>query len=154
MILSPYELAIIAGGFTVVGALIAVFGAHRLAIHLESIKRQQTAEAKLRSAFAPALAMIYLARHHGTHDTPDDHKFIKEALLDHAAAVEEFRIFVPKDQRNAYQEAWEAYRKDARQDIFARTGGEWSRAADEGREVPHGEIIEKKINGILAFAKT
>lgn len=153
MIISPYELAIIAGGFTVIAALISVLAAHRLKIHLEFIKRQQAMKAKLRSAFAPALAMIYLSRHHGTHNRPDDHEFIKKALLDHAAAVEEFRIFVPKDQRNAYQNAWEAYGKDARQDIFARTEDEWVREADEGREVPYGEIIEERINAILAFAK-
>jgi hypothetical protein len=154
VVLSPYELALIAGGFTVVGALITIFGAHHLAIHLESIKRKQFGVAKLRSAFAPALAMIYLARHHGTHNTPDDDEFIKKALLDHATAIEEFRIFVPESKQTAYQEAWEAYRKDALQDIFDRTGDEWSQAAHEDREVPHGKIIEERINAILAFANT
>jgi hypothetical protein len=146
MQLSAYELTLITGGFTIVGALIATVAAYRLGIQLENARRHQAAGADLRSAFAPALAMIYLARHHGNHDRPNVVAFLEKALLDHAAAVELYRIFVPQARCSDFQEAWEAYRKEARQPEAQQRSNEWGRSA-------HGEILEEKINAILAHAE-
>lgn len=151
---TAYDIALIGGGFAVVGALIGALSAYWLATELARVKEYRAACVRLRAAFAPALAMIYLARHHGNHDRPNDHGFIQTELLRHAAAVEEFRVFVPDSKRSAYQETWESYRKDAHQDGYSRIGDEWGRAADTGREVPHGEIIEEKIHALLRFTET
>jgi hypothetical protein len=159
MTLSAYELVLVAGGFTVLGALISALVAHRLALKLTAVQAanalaldknrfEQEAAAKLRAAFAPALAIIYLARHHGTHDVPNVDAFVKKELLNHASAIEEFRPFVANGQSISYQEAWEDYRKAARQDQFATTGEEW------GTNAEPGELLEKKIHIILDFAKT
>lgn len=159
MTLSAYELVLIAGGFTVLGALISALVAHRLALKLTDVQAdnalaldknrfEREAVAKLRAAFAPALAIIYLARHHGTHDVPNVDAFVKKELLNHASAIEEFRPFVSLCKRAAYQEAWEEYRKIARQDQFATGGEEW------GVNAEPGEFLEKKINAILTFART
>lgn len=101
------------GGF--LGYFLRIFIEHRLAI--DRIKKNikiteyTRATAKFRAAFAPALAFIYLAKKHGsTHETPDVNKFLREALLCHASAIEEFRIFIPEGKRTTYQEAWEKYR--------------------------------------------
>lgn len=154
MEIDAYTLVIITGGFTVLGALIGALSAYWLSTHLEQFKEHRAACAKLRAAFAPALAMIYLARHHGTHDRPDDVAFIKSELLRQAAAVEEFRPFVSESDKLSYQTAWENYRRDARKDDFDRTGDEWARQAEKKRAVPSGEIIEEKIHVLLRFAET
>lgn len=101
--------------------------------------------AKFRAAFAPALAEIYLARHHGPHDTPVVGDILKKSLLAHAYAIEEFRPFASDGA--AYQEAWEEYRKTVRQDNWAIDSAEWE-TDEETWSVPEG-----KINAILQFAK-
>lgn len=159
MTLSAYDLAWIAGGFTVLGALISALVAHRLALKLTDVQAanalaldknrfEREAVAKLRAAFAPALAIIYLARHHGTHDVPNVDAFVKKELLNHASAIEEFRPFVSLCQRTGYQAAWEEYRKTARQDPFETAGQEWGANAETGK------ILEEKIHAILAFAQS
>lgn len=153
MELSPYDLAFVAGGFTIVGALVAVVEAHRLAIHLEAFKCQKSASAKLRAAFAPVLAMIYLARNCEINYRSDDHGFIQQALPSHAAEIEEFRIFIPEKQKAAYQSAWDEYRKQAALDGYDRIAGEWANFAEEGDDMLYGKIIEGNIIAILAFAK-
>ena len=101
------------GGF--LGYFLRLFIEHRLAITRikENIRITEfnKAAAKFRSAFAPALAFIYLAKKHGsTKEIPDVNKFLREALLCHASAIEDFRIFVPKSKGTIYQEIWEKYR--------------------------------------------
>ncbi len=137
----------------ILGALVGAWITYRFSLGLIVKQNSLNAAAKLRAAFAPTLAMIYLARHHGTHDRPDDDKFIKDNLLLHASAVEEFRPFVPKSQGGEYQKAWEEYRKAARDDIYMRTAEEWAVSEEESREVPHGEFIERKVHSILEYAE-
>ena len=147
MNISPFELSIIAGSFTVVGALITIGGAHRLAIHLESIKRQQAAIANFRAAFSPTLSFLYIASQHGSHDKPDIDIHIKDALLAHGAAVEIFRPFVSKHDRGKYQKAWEEYRKEVAKDQYS--------VAVEPRieKITVEEFLERKIHKILQYAE-
>lgn len=137
----------------ILGALVGAWITYRFSLGLVTKQNTINAAAKLRAAFAPTLAIIYLARHHGTHDRPDDDKFIKDNLLLHAVAVEEFRIFVSADNMGEYQQAWEEYRKAARDDIYRRTAEEWATAAEESRDVPYGKIIEDKIHKVLQFTE-
>jgi hypothetical protein len=92
MQLTAYEIALIAGGFGIVGALLGVLLSYRFAIKLTNInaanaaKQAETnairdARVKFRAAFAPVLAEIYLARNHGTHDTPVIGDILKKSLL-------------------------------------------------------------------------
>ena len=116
------------------GALVGAFITYRFALKLVEAQfrnscaladRQELriVSAKFRVAFAPAIAQIYLARHHGTHDTPIVGNILKDALVSHASAVEEFRPFVSNGV--AYQEAWEQYRKTVRQDNNDIDTAEW-----------------------------
>ena len=143
---TAYDIAIIGGCFTVVGALIGALVAYWLTTKLEVFKERRTACAKFRTAFAPAIAQIYLARHHGTHDTPVIGNILKEALVSHASAVEDFRPFVCNGV--AYQEAWEQYRKTVRQDNNDIDTAEW------GTDAPSWSAVESQIQTILSFAKT
>lgn len=144
--ITAYDIALIGGGFTVVGALIGAVVAYWLTAKLEVFKERRAACASLRAAFAPAIAQIYLARHHGTHDTPIVGKILKDLLVSHAAAVEEFRPFV--SDGTAYQDAWEEYRKAVRQDNYDIDTAEW------GTDAHLWSTVEAKIHAVIAFAKT
>jgi hypothetical protein len=136
--------AVVSLGGVLAGGIIGFYSARTIAYR----NAHAVAVAKLRAAFSPALSMIYVARHHGTHDKPPVDESIKNWLLDHGAAVEEFRPFVPDSKRIAYQAAWEKYRQKAAQCPFVTTGEEWDWAASEG------EIIESNINAILSYTET
>jgi len=126
-----------------IGGLVGFLSAQRISDR----NTRAIAYAKLRSAFAPTLAFIYLARHHGTHDKPSIDLHIKNALLNHGAAVEEFRPFVSINRYKTYQEAWEKYRKIAVQCRYETAGEESDWGAKEG------EIIESSISEILRLAE-
>ena len=137
---------LVAGGFTLAGAFIAALVAYWLTVELEESKERRAACAKLRSAFAPALASIYLGRHHGDHDRPVVGNVLKDSLLAHASAVEEFRPFAKNGE--TYQESWEEYRKTVREDNFKIDTLEW------GTNFELWASLELRIQGILASAET
>ena len=138
------------------GALVGAFITYRFALHLtqkQFVYSQILADkeaariacAKFRSAFAPALAQIFLTRNHGTHDVTCIGTFLKSSLLAHASAVEEFRPFVSDSA--LYQAAWEAYRKEAHKENSQIDSENW----DTDRE-PYF-VTEEKIHCLLQFAK-
>lgn len=146
MELSAYDLALIGGGFTIAGAFIAALVAYWLTIKVEESRERRAAGAKLRSAFAPALATIYLGRHHGTHDRPVVGNILKESLLAHGSAVEEFRPFAAN--LGPYQQSWEDYRSTVREDNFDIDTLEWH------TDLELWETLELKIHAILAHTET
>ncbi|MFZ3138360.1 MAG: hypothetical protein WA126_13335 [Thermodesulfovibrionales bacterium] len=84
-------------------------------IEVLRITESNKAAADIRGAFAPTLAILYLAKKHRNYsgDTVppfDVDRSLKEALLTQASAIEIFRPHVSEDKRTAYQEAWEKYR--------------------------------------------
>lgn len=150
--ISSYGIALIAGGFTIIGALISSVVTYWLIIQLDESKERRAAGARLRAAFAPALGIIDLARHQATaseipHDVPVVGDIIKKFLPDHAAAIEVFRPFIGDNDRTEYQEAWKQYRKTVRQPNSAIDSEHWATNA------PMWSDIENKINAILVFAK-
>ena len=146
MKVDAYDIALIGGGFTIVGALLGALVGYWLARLLAERNALISARAKFRAAFAPAIATIYLARHHGDHDRPIVGDLLKEQLLGHASAVEEFRPFV--SDRAAYQKAWEEYRSTVRQDNHAIDTEEW------GTNAELWSSLESKIHAVLRFAET
>lgn len=157
--LTAYDLALVSGGFGIAGALLGAVVTYRLAIkltdaqaaHARALADRQAfiaARDRLRAAFAPTLGQIYLAQNHGsTHERPSIDAFVKERLLDYAAAVEGFRPYVsPKDEAG-YQDAWDAYHYFAKDSIHAT-------AADWTDELDGGGTLEQRIKAILAYAKT
>ena len=137
-----------------VGALITYWFAVKLIerqhandLRLYTIETRRIAAATFRAAFAPTLAFIYIARHHGTYDRPDIDAHMKMALLLHGTAIEMFRPFVASKDQAGYQDAWEKYRKLAAMGHEDRTSEEWGENID-GHEV----LFEEAINSLLGFA--
>ena len=118
---------------------------HKNAIEAIRITEFNKSVAAFRAAFAPTFAFIYLAKTHGlTHEAPDVDKFLKEAFLVQASAIEEFRFLVPKSGREDYQKAWDEYYKTAQGGTFVEKF--------IGNDDPLA-FIEQKIRNILQFAK-
>ncbi|HEY8708094.1 MAG TPA: hypothetical protein VIM34_08855 [Burkholderiaceae bacterium] len=146
MELSAYELALIADGFTLAGAFIAALVAYWLTVKVEKSREHRAACGKLRAAFAPALATIYLGRHHGNHDRPAVGNIFKDSLLVHASAIEAFRPFATNC--GTYQQSWEDFRKTVREDNFVIDTLEWE------TNLELWATLELKIHAILKHAET
>jgi hypothetical protein len=126
----------------------AVVASNKNAIDLMKRQEFNKAVASFRSAFAPALAILYLRKMHRANlDSPDVDGFLFKAILDHAAAIEEFRIFVPEGKRTAYQKAWEDYRKIAGDKDHGVFVTKFITKVD-----PY-DFIAQKIHDILIFAQ-
>jgi len=143
---TPYDIAIIGGSFTMVGAVIGAIIAYWLTKKLEVFKEHRAACAKLRAAFAPALGQIYLAQSHADHDRPSVEDFIRTSLLPHAAAIEEFRPFVTSRDHAGYQEAWENYLEFANNNALS-TAEDWTTGS------ALGTALKQRIDGVLYFSK-
>lgn len=127
----------------IIGGLIGFFSARRIS----NLNAKHIAITNFRKAFAPVLAKIYLNKWHGivpSETIVDFENFLKEALLGHAAAIEEYRFFVSKSQVTAYQEAWEKYRHEVWH------FGTYHDFIREGEGVY--ELFERLIHNILQFA--
>lgn len=119
-------------------------------IEVIRIQESNKGAAEIRSAFAPALATLYLAKKHGNY--PADEvppfnvdSFLKEALLGQAAAIEVFRPHVPEGKRGAYQKAWEKYRYEVWN--YGFQAEEFRTDIDDP-----WKLFEDLIHGILRFA--
>ena len=148
---NPY----LTGGFGIAGTLLGVIFTYHLARQLadanaaHAARQAETnalrnARAKLRAAFAPALGQIYLAQKHGDHDRPSIEDFVKNNLLVHASAIEEFRPFVTGGDA-AYQETWESYRQFANEPMLAYV-------EDQIEKLQSGSSLKQRIEAILVFA--
>lgn len=134
----------------ILGYLIRVFIEHRLAIDRikENIKITEfnKAAASIRAAFAPSLSILYLAKKHGsTHEAPNLDKHLKDAMLEQSSAIEIFRPYVEKHDRDSFQKAWEDYRYEV-----------WNYGFDANAmndEIDEYEVYEKKIQTILKYAE-
>ena len=105
--------------------------------------------AKLRAAFAPALAIIDLhKRHSSTHEQPDVTGFFNSAIPKHAEAIEEFRVFVSACKNDSYQEAWGQYFESVTNQLIDAWDTEKTKEGDH-----EWHIVVSKVNAILDFAK-
>lgn len=106
MQLGPYDIALIAGGFTVVGALLGSFVTYRFALHLSSVNARRDAGRRLREAFAPELASLHPVT--GAKDI-DVERFLQASWPKHHAAVSELAFHLPQEQRAVFEQAWREY---------------------------------------------
>jgi hypothetical protein len=104
MYISPYILALISGGFGIVGALTGTYLAHLLAILRSQYEDRRFAGIELRKAFETELATLQFESH--------DFKFkpfLEAAFLKHQMAVNNLRLFLSGKELTAFDEAWHEY---------------------------------------------
>ncbi len=138
--------ALIAGGFTILGALIGTLCGYWLAKNLASHAARISACAHLRAAFAPTLVRLDTDRTKKIFpDDPAIDAYLRDALEQHAVAVEIFRPFVRGSDKAAYQEAFRQYRQAANDGLLIATAHD---KADPWR------VIEQRIHEILRYGDT
>ena len=125
------------GIFTIAGAIIGALITYVCARPIAFHHHRLTACAKFRAAFAPVQVAVRNARRGNRNGVG---KFIEDSIRDLAAAVEEFRVFVPASNADAYERAWKECEKAVELNDFVPK-------ADPYRE------IERVINDLMAFAR-
>ena len=108
MSLTPYDIALIAGGFAIVGVLSGSFITYRFALILANKGERRSAAIKLRTAFSQQLASIKLAER-DTAVLVEIQHILNGSLREQAIAVEEFRRFVVAADATCYEKAWNNY---------------------------------------------
>ncbi len=108
-----------------------------------------TAAAKFRAVFSHTQAQLAIAiRHSDDFTKPNTSNVLRDDFIRHAAAIEEFRPFVPCEDREAYQQTWEEY---CSLEPTLWDGG-ILKPPHENQEAE--ACFGQKIHAILRFAKT
>ena len=141
MELTPYQLAWISGGFSLLGVLVGGLCTYRFALQLQRTASLREAGRRLREAFSEELAT-------GTApgfrpDITFAHA-LEQAFSKHSVAVQEFSFHLPQRKRRAFQEAWQKYWE---------VGGS-VRFFDYYMEPNAKEIFRERVNAILKFTET
>jgi len=146
MNLTPYDIALIGGAFTILGALISSIFGYWFAKLVAHHTARLSARALLQAAFAPTLAR--LASDRAKKIFPDDpaiDRFLLDHLEHHALVVEKFRPFVRRRDSSAFQKAFEQYRRRAADGLLV--------ASAENKDDPW-KVIEESICAVLRFGDT
>ena len=106
MQLSPYEIALISGGFTIVGAFLGSYITYRFALVISNVNARHDAGRRLREAFAYEMAVL----HPATGDKGFDvERLLQASWLKHHSAVSEFACHLPPEKRAPFEQAWRDY---------------------------------------------
>ena len=141
MQLSPYDLAIITGAFTVLGAFIGSLVTYWLSLQLAKAHARMEAGRRLREAFASEIAMIDPVG--GNKDANVDF-ILRKAFDRHRAAVIEFSYYVSPSRRGAFLEKWREY-----YEIGGSVGFENYMMGERSRE-----LFMERVHAVLAFTET
>ena len=104
--MNPYGIALVAGGFTIIGALLGAWLMYRFAIKLANRNARHIVGLRLREAFAPELAKLQHPEGRGIAEIPH---ILKTAFEKHQMAVNEFRFFLAGDKLDRFNKAWKEY---------------------------------------------
>lgn len=143
MELNPYDLALIAGGFTVLGALIGALVTYWLALQLAQKTARREAGRALREAFEPELAAL---DPEAGQDTINIEDLLKAAWPRHRAAVSELMFHLPSHHRIGLEKAWHDYYRAGGSirffDYYINASGQTGNPRDRFR---------RKVEAIFAF---
>ncbi len=134
-------ITVIAALIGVIGTLLGVIIAYSLSLRTAKIQHRRIAGAKLRAAFAPIIAkynVLMKKREDFALST-----MFEETFWEHAAAIEEYRCFIPRKSQKDYQEAWENY--------YWNYGGIYFTDYVVGDN--RHEIFQQRINAIFKFTE-
>ena len=121
---SPYDLALIGIGGTVLGAVVGAWLTYRFSIAVANGNARRVAGVKLREAFAPEIA-----RFSQPLNMIISIPILEAAFEKHNIAVNEFRFYLTGRERDAFEKAWHCYycAPDGQRDFSQYFGGEEER---------------------------
>ncbi len=96
----------------ILGTLLGVIIGYLLSARVAKLQWRRISGGKMRAAFAPEIAKYYLLMKKDNRQVQGMINIFEKALPRHAAAIEEYRAFVPCKSQGAYQEAWENYHQN------------------------------------------
>lgn len=141
MNLSPYELVLIAGGFTVIGALVGGWVGYKNALSIYNITEFNKAAAKFRIAFINQLNYLKSDVNTGSGDTSNIGEYLHSHYVSyHLIAFEVFRNYLIPKEKVAIGEAWEKYRN-------------FAQYSDKNNETKMKKLALKHLKDVLKFAK-
>ena len=154
MNLSPYEIALIAGGFTIIGALLGSWIGYRNALKLHNIVEFNKAATEFRNAFLYEL--IFLKHNACIPEGGRTYTTLNEFLFAgyvhrHLKAFEVFRNYLFGEERANIDKAWQDY---CHYDIEGETEPYFAMYAEniwEGKDTK--KLALERIEEILKFAK-
>ncbi|MCX5829985.1 MAG: hypothetical protein NTV58_18610 [Deltaproteobacteria bacterium] len=154
MNVNPYEIALIAGGFTIVGALIGGWIGYRNALKLHNIVEFNKAATEFRNAFLYEL--IYLKHNACIPEGERTYTTLNEFLFAgyvhrHLKAFEVFRNYLSSKDRADIDKAWKEH---CHYDIEGETGPFFAMYAEdtwEGKDTK--ELALERIEELLKYAK-
>ncbi len=131
------------------GYFIRLFIENRLAVGRikENIRITEfnKAASELRAAFAPAMVQFPLLSDVNQIDT-----MLKAELIPQGIAIEKFRPFVPPEEQEAYQEAWEIYHQSHKRE---GTTSVYFLHYAMGDEHERFTLFKSRINAIIKYAE-
>lgn len=151
MQLTAYEIALIAGGFGIVGSLLGVLISYRFALkiasanfnnslRLHNISAHKEAASNLQSAFAPKLANIRFSRAQATGEIQ---KILEVGIDSLTTDMEKFRFHIGPENLAAYDESCSEYQDIARNKNIIYELGDQTAC----------QMFEEKIHAVLRFTK-
>jgi len=163
--LSAYEIVTIAGGFTIIGALIGAWATYRLSIKLSQraydnaidlMQRQEfnKAAAEFRNVFLPETTFL---KHHanigGLGSSNNLHEILNSGYLRQLKALEIFKSYLSSKERANIDKVWQEYcRRTDDPNVFYFEQYSTKNVSKE-REKELKELALQKIEEILKFAK-
>lgn len=143
MNLSPYELVLIAGGFTVIGALVGGWIGYKNALGIYSITEFNKSATEFRNAFLCELIFLKynacLPECERTYTTLQE--FLRAGyIFRHLKAFDTFRDHLPTGERVAIDKAWEEYCN-------------FEQYSDKNNEADLKKLALERIEKILKFAE-
>lgn len=148
MNLSAYEIALISGGFGIIGTMLGAWLNHHLSIIRSHFDTRRLIGTRLREAFYPELFSL---KFHPTTVT-EVSNLLESAFIKHQIAVNEFRLFLTDKELTGFSKAWQnyyGYPETYQTPLDGPSFEKYHKANNfKGRE----EAI-KNINAILAFAE-
>lgn len=154
MNLSPYELVLIAGGFTIIGALLGGWIGYRNAIGIYNIAEFNKAASAFRNVFLPIITYLkHNANIGGIGSSNNLHEILFSGYLRQLKALEIFKIHLSSKDREGIEKAWQNYCKSQSDPTVLNFEQYSTKNATSEQEKELKHLAHTRINKILKFAE-
>lgn len=141
MNLDPYELVLIAGGFTVIGALVGGWVGYKNALGIYKITEFNKAADKFRDAFITQLNVLESDVNSGRGDTSNIGEYLKSHRVStHLNAFRTFKYSLSDSEGKAIDKAWSKY-------------CDFAQYSDKNNQKEARALALKNLEGVLKFTK-